>query len=181
MTNSDTILQALEALLFAAGEPVSRAHLCTVLNVSDTTLGNYAADLSTRYQGGIQLLVTERHLALTSAPTQSALIEEALGERKETPIGDAGLEVLAILLYEGPSTKAHIDYVRGVNSSSSLRLLLSRGLILRHKGESNEMRYEASPDTLAHLGLGRIEEVPQRAEVREKLSAFVAKLQEQTS
>ena len=104
-------------------------------------------------------------------------------EEYERDIGDAGLEVLAVLLYEGPSTRAMIDYIRGVNSSSTLRNLLLRGLVERsgNPEDGREYLYRPTTDLLAHLGSPTRESLPEYATISRELAAFKATQQHGTT
>lgn len=89
-------------------------------------------------------------------------------------IGDAGLEILGILLYRGPSTRSQIDYIRGVNSSSTLRNLLARGLVERagNPEDAREFLYRPTVECMAHLGVRSKEELPEYATIAHELAAF---------
>ena len=92
-------------------------------------------------------------------------------------IGEAGLEVLAIVLYRGASTRAQIDYIRGVNTASTLRNLLSRGLLERagNPEDAREYLYRPTVELLAHLGVRNNKELPSHEEIAAELGAFEAR------
>ena len=163
----------LEALLFAAGEPLSYTKLRQLLSVDNAELTRALGTLQARLTGGVRLMTTDAAASLTTAPECAddirTLLTPAADERD---LGQAGLEVLAIILYQGPSTKATIDYVRGVNSSSTMRTLLYRGLIERHV-KGREITYHASPDLLAHLGLASLTDLPELEAIQQELAAFM--------
>ena len=73
-------------------------------------------------------------------------------------IGKAGLETLAIVLYNGPVSRREIDYIRGVNSSFILRNLCVRGLVEREADSKDQkiFKYRSSLNLLAHLGIKRL-------------------------
>ncbi len=81
---------------------------------------------------------------------------------------------MAIILYRGPSTRAQIDYIRGVNTASTLRNLLARGLLERtgNPDDAREYLYRPTVELLAHLGVTEGKELPDYATIVAELSAF---------
>lgn len=167
----------IEALLFAAGEPLAKARLKAILNTSDETLHSALTALDARLTGGIRLLVTDTTVGLATAPEASDVVTQLLGDPGEKDIGQAGLEVLSIVLYQGPSTKATIDYIRGVNSSSTVRTLTYRGLIerTRSQNDAREVVYQPTAELLAHLGISKAEQMPKLDEIRSELLSFITR------
>lgn len=126
------ISSALEAILFAAGESVPASRIAQVLGVEEEKVMNAAASLAAEYEKemrGIRLLRLEDKLQLCSAPEFSQLITMALETRKPPRLSPSALEVLAIVAYYQPVTRAYIDQVRGVDSSYTVGVLTDRGLI----------------------------------------------------
>ena len=90
-------------------------------------------------------------------------VETLLNLEATTQLTRAALEVLAIIAYEQPVTRPHIDAIRGVNSESALRTLLRHGLIEeagRTEGPGRPILYVTTPEFLQHFGLGRLAELP---------------------
>lgn len=169
----------LEALLFAAGEPLTLDRLAKLADVPKNNVLTALETLKRRLPQGIVLVRTETTAALAVAPGLEETVNQLLGDPEEREIGQAGLEVLSILLYQGPATRAHIDYIRGVNSTSSIRTLLMRGLIERTKAEdSREVVYQPTVEALMHLGIADTTELPQAAELRESLKEFLERKEE---
>lgn len=126
------ISSAVEAILFASGEPVPAGRIAQVLGVSTEEIMRSADALAEEYEKnirGIRLLKLEDRLQLCSAPEFSQLITMALETRKPPRLSPAALEVLAIVAYYQPVTRAYIDQVRGVDSSYTVGVLTERGLI----------------------------------------------------
>lgn len=126
------ISSAVEAILFAAGEPVPAERIAQVLGVGREEVMRAADALAEEYEKnirGIRLLKLEDKLQLCSAPEFSQLITMALETRKPPRLSPAALEVLAIVAYYQPVTRAYIDQVRGVDSSYTVGVLTERGLI----------------------------------------------------
>ena len=78
------------------------------------------------------------------------------------------------MLYKNSATRSEIDWIRGVNSSFTLRELCARGLVVRGTREKRKMVYEPTPELLAHLGVARVEDLPEYANAKKELGDFVA-------
>lgn len=132
MGKSMDISSAIEAILFAAGEPVSAARLSLVLDTDEQELYTAAAELAERYERegrGMRILRLGDKLQMCSAPDYAPLISRALEQRKPPMLSQPALETLAITAYFQPVTRAYIDRVRGVDSSYTVGVLTERGLI----------------------------------------------------
>jgi segregation and condensation protein B len=156
--------QKLEAILFYKNEPQEIKKLAKILNVGEKevreALGNLSRSLENR---GICLIMTETEASLATSPEVKDLIETMAKEEMSAEIGKAGLETLAIVLYNGPVSRREIDYIRGVNSTFILRNLAMRGLVERVQDEKDQrtLKYKGSLQLLAHLGLTGVHELPE--------------------
>lgn len=166
-----------EAFLFAEGGSIALKKLASLIGCDEERLVPVLDMLATRLQGGITLVRSATEAVLAVAPIDAEHVQAALARELDREIGDAGLEVLAVILYRGASTKSEIDYIRGVNTSSTVRNLLARGLIERSsgEGEGREYVYRPTVDLLAHLGAHGGNELPDYATIRNELAAFEAK------
>ncbi|HEY4488221.1 MAG TPA: SMC-Scp complex subunit ScpB [Candidatus Paceibacterota bacterium] len=172
------LVTKLEALLFAEGEPVSKKKLTSLLNCSIGEIDAAAEELAHRRKDtALSVLRTDSEVALAIAPIAAKTVEDAFSRELGREIGDAGLEVLAIILYRGPSTRAQIDYIRGVNTSSTIRTLAARGLIERipNPKDGREYLYKPTADLLAHLGAPDARSLPEYDKITGELAAFEAK------
>lgn len=170
---SPDLAATAQAFLFVEGGTLSARALASKLHVEQSALGGVLNDLATRLQGSaLTLIQTETEVSLAVAPAISSAIEAGALEDRE--VGDAGLEVLAIILYRGASTKARIDYIRGVNTSSTIRTLLSRGLIERtgNPTDSREYLYRPTTELLAHLGVASAKDLPDYGKIASALADF---------
>jgi segregation and condensation protein B len=161
----------LEAILFVAAEPVQIAQLATALDVAASVvergLNELDASLTTR---GLRLQRHAGRVQLTTAPELSELIERFLGLEATSRLSRASLETLAIIAYQQPVTRPHIDSIRGVNSDSMIKSLLNKGLILesgRADGPGRPILYSTTPEFLQHFGLSSILEMPPLAKAEE--------------
>lgn len=123
---------ALEAILFAAGEPIGVDRLCLALELDRNTVDSLCKQLADRYsydRRGIRLLRLGDNYQLCSAPEYADRIRKAFERRKPPQLSQPALEVLTIIAYFQPTTRAYVEQVRGVDSSYTVNLLLERGLI----------------------------------------------------
>lgn len=131
-TEGYSLTAALEAILFAAGDPVPAERIAKVLGEEESSVLEAADALAARYteqESGIRLLHLDRNLQLCSAPAYSEFVTRALEQRKPPRLSPAALEVLSVVAYFQPVTRAYIDQIRGVDSSYTVGVLTERGLI----------------------------------------------------
>jgi segregation and condensation protein B len=120
----------LESLLFVADEPVPVSRLAQALDVTTDEVEAALATLQEAcVQRGVRLQRFGSRVQLVSAPEAASLIERFLGLELHTRLSTAALEALTIVAYQQPVTRAQVEAVRGVNSDSVLRTLVSNGLI----------------------------------------------------
>lgn len=163
------------AFLFAEGGEMSRKKLASLVSCKEAELKSVLQSVAERLKGsGIGVIETDTAVSLAVSGDTSGVVQEALKRELERDIGDAGLEVLAIVLYMGPSTRTRVDYIRGVNSSSTLRNLLARGLLERvgNPEDAREYLYRPTVELLAHLGVSTVNELPAHATIVSELAAF---------
>jgi len=164
----------LEALLFVAAEPVPTAQLATALDVSTSVVERGLNELDASLQSrGLRLQRHAGRVQLTTAPQLAELIERFLGLETTSHLSRAALETLAIIAYQQPVTRPQIDSIRGVNSDSMMKSLLSKNLILesgRADGPGRPILYSTTPEFLQHFGLNSILEMPPLARPEEEES-----------
>lgn len=168
----------LEALLFASSGPVSKKRLASMLEVTPALLGQAADVLRASLTGrGIALIETDSELELRTSPEATEFVQKLREGELSRDLGKAGLETLAVIMYRGAATRGEIDWVRGVNSSQTIRSLLLRGLVEKSENpeDARRPRYRATTDALAHLGIGRKEDLPEFAELTAALAREEAK------
>src|SRR3989344_593451 len=120
----------IEAVLFFKGEPVSLKKLADILKVSKGDIESAISNLRASLEGrGIVFQETNGEIALGTAPELSKLFEDLQKEELNKELSKASLETLSIVLYKNGANRAEIDYIRGVNSSFTLRALSVRGLV----------------------------------------------------
>ena len=123
---------AIEGILFASGEPVSVDRICVAMDMDRPTVELVLQKLGDFYayeRRGMRLLHMDDSFQLCSAPEYADVIRKAFEIRKPAKLSQPALEVLTIIAYYQPTTRAYVDQIRGVDSSYTVGLLLDRHLI----------------------------------------------------
>jgi segregation and condensation protein B len=162
-----TSLQSkLEALLFISGEAVAETRLAELLSVGTAELKSAVAALGERYArdaaSGLMLIEHHGRVEMATKKDLAVLVESFTKSTLQDALSKAALEVLSIIAYRAPIARSEIEAIRGVNCSYTLRALLIRGLVER-QGNPNDARgyvYRPSFQFLEHLGLSRLEDLP---------------------
>ncbi len=155
---------AFEAVLFSSGESVSidRFALAFEIDFDEVvkTMDKLAEKLSDR---GIELVRLENAYQLCSKSEYGTYIRKVADMRRKSPLSAAGMEVLAVVAYNQPVTKAFIEQVRGVDCSSTVTNLLEKGLI-EEKGRlelpGRPLLYGTTKNFLRCFGISDIKELP---------------------
>ena len=157
---------AIEGILFAAGEPVGVERLCMTLDIDRETADAVCQRLADQYsyeRRGIRLVRLDSCYQLCSAPEYAEYIRKAFESRKPARLSQPALEVLAIIAYYQPTTKAYVDQIRGVDSSYTVGLLVERELIEecgRLAVPGRPILYRTTQNFLRSFGLETLEELP---------------------
>lgn len=158
---------ALEAILFAAGEPVAVERICLTLDLDKATVEAVCQRLADKYsyeRRGVRLVRMESSYQLCSAPEFAPVIRKAFESRKPAKLSQPALEVLSIIAYFQPVTRAYIDQVRGVDSSYTVGLLLERELIEeagRLAVPGRPIQYRTTKNFLRSFSLSSLDELPE--------------------
>lgn len=157
----------LEAILFAAGEPVEISRLAASIEVDEAdvvgTLDALADELAFNRRG-IRILRLERGYQMVSSGEMADYVTKTLETRKPPRLSSSQLETLTIVAYYQPATKAMVEQIRGVDSSYSVSALMNKKLI-EEAGRLNvpgrPILYRTTPDFLRTFGLSSLEELPE--------------------
>ncbi len=158
-------LSKLEALLFYYGEPIEINKISQVFNWNrekcEKTISDLIEKLGSDSENIFEILKKDSKVQLAAKSFSDDIKEKLLSEEFKGPLSPASLEVLSIIAYAGPMPRAIVDYIRGVNSSFTIRNLLIKGLIEKKKtGGIHQCVYEVSFDLLRHLGIAKVENLP---------------------
>jgi len=171
------LAKKIEALLFIAGDGMTIPRLASFLKKSDkeieTALENMKEHLS--HDHYLAILRAQDKVSLVTTTDVSKLAEDLAKEEFSGELTRAALDTLAIVSYKGPIKRSEIDYIRGVNSSFTLRNLLMRGIIERKQDtrDSRSYIYRISSDFLKFVGLTSITDLPEYGSVAQKLEEFL--------
>jgi len=165
--NIKEMVAACEAVLFASGEPVSLMRICEIFDIDEETAQGVMKMLSDRLvnsDSGIKLIKLDRVYQLCSREEYVEYIRKALDLRRKTPLSQAAFEVLAVVAYNQPVTKAYVEQVRGVDCSGVVSTLVEKGL-LEEKGRlelpGRPLLYGTTDNFLRCFSLKSLDELPE--------------------
>lgn len=158
--------RAIEAILFASGERIDVSRLAIVLETDEQEIreaANALADELAFNRRGIRIIQLDNGYQMVSSGEMADYITKALETRKPPKLSASQLEVLTIIAYYQPATKAMVEQIRGVDSAYSIAALLTKKLI-EDAGRLNvpgrPIQYRTTPDFLRTFGLSSLEELP---------------------
>ena len=157
---------AVESILFASGEPVNIERICVALAIDRPTAERILQGLMDYYayeRRGMRLLKIEDCWQLCSAPDYAEAIRRAFEIRKPAKLSQPALEVLTIIAYYQPVTRAYVDQIRGVDSSYTMSLLIDRGMIEecgRLQVPGRPRQYRTTKQFLRSFHLSSLDELP---------------------
>ena len=159
-----------ESILFASGAPISTSRIADALELPESVVESALTELSDKYsfeRRGLRIVKLEQEWQMTTSGEYAAEVRRALELRKPPPLSRAALEVLSIIAYYQPVTRAYIEQIRGVDSSNTVGMLAERGLIedcgcLDLPGKPRIFR--TTPAFLRVFGLGSINDLPSVAD-----------------
>ena len=160
-------MAALEAVLFASGEPIELDRLAQAAELEKDIAEKMIDRLNDRYSESGSALTVARlgtSYQLMTRTEFSRYIKTALETRRQAPLSQAALEVLAIVAYNQPVTRGFVEQVRGVDSSGVVKSLVERGL-LEEYGRLEDVpgrpiAYRTTENFLRCFGLGGIDALP---------------------
>lgn len=158
------IKNAVEAILFAAGDSVDASRIAQVLGVEPAEVLSAAETLQQEYENrGIRLVRMDRKLQIVSAPEFCDEINYALEKRAQNRLSPTALEVLSIVAYFQPVTRAYIEQLRGADSSYTVAMLSERGLIEpcgKLEAPGRPTLFGTTERFLRVMGISSLEELP---------------------
>ena len=164
----EEIAALIEALLLVAHDPPTIEELAAGAEVTVEDIEQALAWQEQREDRGWVIQRHGRHIHIATAPRFAGKIRLFLGMEREAKLSSASLEVLAIVAYQQPVTRAEIDQVRGVDSSGVLAKLHARGLVepvARLATVGNPIQYGTTADFLNHFGLRSLNDLPPLGEI----------------
>ena len=166
MMNIKQTEAAIEAILFASGEPISVKRLADTVEVEEETVYKICITLQDRKktdESGICIVELNDSFQMCTNPDFADYIKKALEIKKNIPLSQAAMEVLAIIAYNQPVTKSFVEQVRGVESSQIVNNLVEKGLVEeagRLDVPGRPISYKTSINFLRCFGLSGLDKLP---------------------
>lgn len=174
MMNNDNLLPTLEAVLFAVGEPIEITRLSQALGTEIVILSEALEILREKYEdeaSGLCLLRLDDKFQLCTKKQYADSIRSVIEVKKNAPLSQAAFEVLAIVAYNQPVTKAFIEQIRGVDCSAVISNLCQKSLI-EEKGRlelpGRPLIYGTTPEFLRCFCISSLDELPDLPENEDK-------------
>ena len=161
--------QNIESILFIHGEPISVSRIAKMVGAPKKDAESMLRELQAEYrERGIVLIENGEEWQFATSPGTKAVVEKFFSGELPEELSRASLEVLSIIAYKGPISRANIEFIRGVNSDFTLRNLLIRGLVVREENAEDRRSYlyRISADLLKFLGLESARGLPHFEELR---------------
>lgn len=178
----------IEAILFAAGRPVSQKELVLSLEISEEDIENIIGKMQEEYQQearGIEIIKIDSHYQLGTKKDLHDFIYPVLDKRNKPNLSNAALETLAIIAYHPKISRAEIEAIRGVSADACVYKLLEYGLI-EEGGKidlpGKPMSYQTTNDFLRMFGYASLEDLPElpRYKLDENKQIVIDELVEET-
>lgn len=164
--NKNEIIGAIEAILFAAGEPVPLDAITELVAITKDELINILEQIKSEKEekrSGVILRKVDDGYQFCTNPNYSEYINLLLGSQRRQPLSQAALETLSIIAYKQPVTRSDIEIIRGIKSSSLVTMLMEKGLIEKI-GVKDTLGHPAllgtTKEFLIHFSLESLDDLP---------------------
>lgn len=161
---SSGVKHIIESLLFISHKPQRAKDFAKFLETDETTVALALQALADdKKDSGVVILENNGEYQMATAPSNSSQVKNFLNLELRAKLTDATVEVLAIVAYRQPISKAELEAIRGVNSQYSLRALLMRGLVEKtpNPRDARSFLYQTTTEFLQHLGLLSVKDLPE--------------------
>ena len=159
-----------EAILFAGGEPVEQKVIAAAMELDEEAAAAVLESLRTKYEkfeSSVQVLRLENQWQLCTRKEYEPYIRSAFEIKRNAPLSQAAMEVLAVVAYNQPVTKSFVEQVRGVDCSGVMATLCQKGLI-EEKGRldlpGRPLLYGTTPEFLKCFSVSSLDELPELPE-----------------
>lgn len=166
------LIPKLESILFVASKPVTTNQLANILGATpEQTLAALQELSASRKESGIVLMEANGQWQLGTHPKNVDQVKAFLTADLREKLTDATVEVLGIIAYRQPISKAEIEAIRGVNCQYSIRQLLMRGLIekIQNPDDSRSNLYQVTTEFLQHMGMQTVADLPEFQKLTESI------------
>ena len=176
MSDLKLLAAHIEAVLFSSGDPLSAEKICAALGITKKELKEAAEYLDEKYEkknSGIEMLRLNDCYQLAVKKQYASDVKAVLEIKKGASLSPAAMEVLTIAAYNQPVTKAFVEHVRGVDSSSVVNSLVEKDLLCetgRLNLPGRPVAYKTTDNFLRAFGLSSLEDLPPLPDRKEQLS-----------
>ena len=159
-------LGAVEAILFASGEPVDESRISEAAGIDKSIVSSMIKTLNNRYsdnQSAINIIHIGNSNQMFTKKEYAEYIKAALEYKKQTPLSNAAMEALTVIAYNQPVTISFVENVRGIDSSSVINSLVDKGLLEedgRLEVPGRSVAYKTTDVFLRSFGLSSLEDLP---------------------
>lgn len=160
------ICGAIEAVLFASGDPIEIGKIVSAVSVEEDVVHKLLKRIQDKYDteaSGIMLVELADSFQFCTKPEYAGYVKAALELKRNTPLSNAAMEILAIIAYNQPVTKSFIEQIRGVDSSQTVNALVEKGLVEeagRLEVPGRPISYRTTVGFLRNFGMKSIEGLP---------------------
>jgi segregation and condensation protein B len=172
----EKLKSAIESILFVSGEPIKLTKIAEVTDATEAEAEEAILKLNEDYalNRGLRIVRIKDTIQMVTSPDNAEFVAELVKSEIQENLSQAALEVLSIVAYRGPISRAEIEAIRGVNCSFTLRALLIRGLLDRTENIKDNRRYlyNISFDFLKKLGMDSVEKLPDWEALNKKEEAI---------
>lgn len=157
----------IEAVIFACGDPISITRLAQVMEVKVDFIENVIENLQRKHNSsssGVHLVLLDGNVQFCTNSSYGDSVKAALDLRRNTPLSQAALEVLAVIAYNQPVTKSFVEQIRGVDCSGVIGSLVQKGLLEEHgrlELPGRPLLYGTTDNFLRCMGIENISQLPE--------------------
>ena len=169
---NEQLKSQLESLLFVSNKPLSLKQLAKFVGADEKATKETLEALAVeRANSGVVILEASGNYQMATNGANAEMVKTFLNSDLREKLTDATVEVLAIIAYRQPISKAEIEAIRGVNSQYSLRHLLMRGLIekIPNPNDARGSLYQITTDMLQQLGITSVNDLPEFSKLVEHI------------
>ncbi len=177
--DNNEIESAIESLLFAAGDSITRNNIKRILGIDDKALEEAVESLGKRLEekrSGVKLLVLENRLQLGTKEENSHFIKKLLTINERQSLSKGALECLSIVAFKQPVTRVQIDEIRGVNSDYVIQKLAEKEIIkeiVRLDSPGRPIIYGTTDDFLIQFGFSSLDEFKDKSGANEAFKDLI--------
>lgn len=172
--NVNEMQAAAEAMLFACGEPVEIDRIAEILEIDAENAESLVLNIAAKYDdsnSGIKIVKMDKKYQICTRKEYAEQVRDILDMKKNAPLSQAAFEVLAVVAYNQPITKAYIEQVRGVDCSGVISTLCQKGLIEevgRLELPGRPLIYGTTAEFLKCFCINSLDDLPDIPELNEK-------------